>query len=325
MANAYTATADLATLPQYYHKVFLERFVVNPVMMDYAMKKPLPTGNGKVVYFPRLSNSSTTVSAYKLTEGTVISTEKVQDAQLSATIEQFGNAKAVWDLTELTAINGTVEEAVREMAEQAGNVVDKRIIQTAIGGAPAGPSALSSFINKGFSATVGITAYTEFSAAVATLSAGITGDKIRFAKKVLEGRNVPKYEDGYYVLVCHTDTANKLQEDSSWQEAWKYTDAENIRKGEAGRYAGVTIVTDNNIQTSANGSAGATVYYSILLGRGALGVTELDGGVNTYFKKSGEQDTSNPINQFITMGWKVNFVPKILNVSAGLLVASCDS
>jgi N4-gp56 family major capsid protein len=103
------------------------------------------------------------------------------------------------------------------------------------------------------------------------------------------------------------------------------TDPENLRKGVAGTYGGAKIVIDNNITTSANGSAGATIYYSLLMGRGALGATELDGGIHTYAKKSGESDTSNPINQFVTFGYKANFVSKILNLSCGLVILTADA
>ena len=94
---AYTATTDVAGfLPNYYSKVFLERLVPGPRMLQFCTMKPLPKNQGKVAYFPRMVVSSTTVSAYKLAEGTVITPEKIDDAQVSATIEQFGNSKAIW-------------------------------------------------------------------------------------------------------------------------------------------------------------------------------------------------------------------------------------
>lgn len=326
MANAYTATADVAYfVPNYYSKVFLERLVPGPRMMEFCVKKPLPTNGGKVVLFPRMLNSSTMVSAYKLTEGTVISTGKIDDAQVSATIEQFGNAVALWDLTELTAINGTVEETVRELADQANNIIDKRIMEEAYGtSATATGAGFSMFFyntvgktDLGASTSAGFTyaGITEYSTKAAT---------IRAAVKTMLARNVKPLDDGFFALVVHSDTAMRLQADSEWQTAYQYTDPENLRKGVAGTYSGAKIVIDNNIKTSANGSLGATLYYSLLLGKGAIGATQLDGGIHTYAKKSGESDTSNPINQFITFGWKSNFVPQRLNVSCGLVVITAD-
>lgn len=326
MSNAYTATADVAGfIPNYYSKVFLERLQPEPIMMQYCTKKPLPTGNGKTVYFPRMTVTSTVVSAYKLAEGTVISTEKIDDAQVSAIVEQFGNAKALWDLTELTAINGTVEETVREIGDQARNILDKRILEAAYG-----TSATATGLGfSGFSFDTGLaTEAFAFSAAhlgLTKASYRMTAATVRAAVMKLRGRNVAPLEDGFFALIVHSDSAMILQADSAWQSAYQYTDPENIRKGVAGTYAGAKIQIDNNITTSANGSLGATVYYSVLLGRGALGVTELDGGVKTYTKKSGDQDTSNPINQFVTFGWKVAMVPKVLNQNCGLFIMTCDA
>jgi len=325
MANTYTASTDLNTLPVYYHKVFLERLVPGPIMMQYCIEKPLENGAGTSIKFPRLVTPSLTVSAYKLTQGTVISTEKVVDQQVSAVIEQFGNSQAVWDLTELTAIDGTVQEAVKALADQANNIIDRRIIQEAYGTSATPTGAGFSCFAFNTAGAADLDASTSaFGTYVGTTEFRMKAATVRAAVKKLKGRNVVPQDDGFYALVCHTDTAFRLQADTEWQTAYSYTDPENIRKGVAGVYAGAKIQIDNNISTSANGSAGATLYYSLLLGRGAMGATKLDGGVKTYFKRSGEQDTFNPINQFIAVGWKANFVPVRLNLSCGLVVITAD-
>lgn len=328
MANAYTATSDVAGfLPNYYSKVFLERIQAGPKMMEYCLKKPLPTNNGKVAYFPRMVVSSTTVSAYKLAEGTVKDTEKIDDLQISATIEQFGNVKALWDLTNLTAINSTVEETVMEIADQANNILDLRIIQEAMGTSATRPT------QAGFSALIINTASGAQPATDAVISAwgtylgtveySMTAKTVRYAVKQLLRRNVKPLDDGFFGLIVHSDTAMQLQADSAWQTAYQYTDPENLRKGVAGTYSGAKIQIDNNIITSAYGSASAVIYHSLLLGRGAMGVTMLDGGIETY-TTGGEPDKADPLNQFITFGWKANMVPVRLNVSAGAIVMTCD-
>ena len=81
---------------------------------------------------------------------------------------------------------------------------------------------------------------------------------------------------------------------------------------------------DNNIKTSANGSNGVTLYYSVLLGSGAMGVTELDGGINFYATNEGASK-ADPINQFTSIGWKANMVPARLNVSCGLVIITADA
>lgn len=224
MANAYTATTDVAGfIPNYYSKVFLERLQPEPIMMQYCVKKPLPQNNGKTAYFPRMVVSSTTVSAYKVAEGTVISTEKIDDAQVSAIVEQFANAKALWDLTELTAISSTVEETVVEIADQAKNIIDRRIIDEAYGtsATPWGGSGFSCFSYNTAAATADVIAPSVIFAAASTTEYRMTAATLRAAVKKLKGRNVSPLDDGFYALICHSDTAMQLQADSSWQAAYR--------------------------------------------------------------------------------------------------------
>ena len=325
---AMTTTANVAGfLPNFYSKTFLERLTANPIMMQYAIKKPLPQGTGKVVYFPRMVNSSRQVSAYKITEGTTITPELIDDIQLSATVEQFANAKGIGDLTLATAIDTTVEETIKELADQAADIIDTRIIEEAYGTSASSLHGInfSTFaVNLASSADLG-SSTSAFYTYVGTAEYRIGATTLRQASKKLKARNVKPLEDGFFVLVCHSDTAMQLQADQGWKDAYQYTDAENMRKGVAGVYSGIKVQIDNNIKTSAYGSAGATLYHSILLGKGAMGVTMLDGGVKTYYKPAGSAGTQDPVDQENTWGYKVTFVPKTLNISCGLIVVSADA
>lgn len=325
---AMTTTANVAGfLPNFYSKVFLERLVVDPIMMQYCVKKPLPMGTGKTVYFPRMVNSSRMVSAYKITEGTTITPELIDDQQVSAVIEQYANAKGIGDLTLATAIDTTVEETIKELADQAKAIIDTRIIEEAYGTSARSlwGGGFSTFaVNLASSADLGAST-SAFFTYVGTSEYRIGATTLRQATKKLKALNVKPLDEGFYVLVCHSDTAMQLQADQGWKDAYQYTDAENMRKGVAGVYGGVKIQVDNNIKTSAYGSGGATLYHSILLGRGALGATMLDGGVKTYYKPAGSAGTQDPVDQEATWGWKISFVPKILNVSCGLIVVTADA
>lgn len=323
MATTTTANAS-ATLPNYYSKLFLERLQPGPIMMDYCMQQPLPPGNGTVMFFPRMSVTGTTPNTYKITEGTIITPETFSATAVTATILQFANAKGVSDLTELTAISSTVSEVVKELADQANNVLDKEILQVAYGA--------SSFVTptgQGFSVVYGgaTDLGTSMSAGptyAGTAEYGMTTTVIRRWTKKLRARNVQPFDDDLYAMVVHSDTEMNLQADTTWQNSYFYTDPENPHRGVFGKYGGVKVVTDNNIFQSANGSGSAVLSYSLLLGRGALGASMLDGGVKTFTKRSGDQTTSDPVNQLVTFGWKANFVPVVLNLSCGLIIATAD-
>ena len=322
MATTTTANAS-ATLPNYYSKLFLERLQPGPILMDYCMQQPLPQNNGTVMYFPRMTVSGTTPNTYKISEGTIITPETFSATAITATMIQFGNAKGVTDLTELTAISPTVSEVVKELADQANNLLDKEILQVAMGA-----SAFVTPTGLGFSVVFGnIDLGTSTSAGptyAGTAEFGMTTAVMRRWTKKLRARNVQPFDDDLYALIVHSDTEMNLQADTTWQNSYFYTDPENPHRGVFGRYGGVKVVTDNNIFQSANGSAGATLSYSLLLGRGSLGASMLAGGVQTFTKRSGDQSTNDPINQLVTFGWKANFVPVILNVSCGLIVVTAD-
>jgi N4-gp56 family major capsid protein len=275
-----------------------------------------------------MSSSSTTPSVYKSTEGTILSTEAVNDVRVSATLETFRNAKAVYDLGKLTSLSTYWNGIVDEQASQAANIIDKRILES-IYGCPIDTSYnLSNLLGGGNVATFSAIylSGTTYNMPAMHSTATITAAAIRSWVKKLRSRNVPGFfDDGSYLLVVHSDTEMAIQADSTWQAAYQYTDPENMRKGIFGKYGGVKMATDNNILVSACGSAGATLYFSVLLGKGALAVSELNGGVKMYMKESGPQDTFNPVNEFTTFGWKIHFVPKVLNVSSGLICVTADA
>jgi N4-gp56 family major capsid protein len=329
MAADYTGTADIAGgVPSFYNKKFLERFEAKLRMREFCQVTALPENNGTVAYWARMTTPSTMVSAARLqysagrepiTPGNIVST------QISGTIEKYGWAIAIQDVTKLAAINSTVTEATDAMADQAGGIIDKRIIEEAYGSSSnAVPTGI------GFSAiqysTTGSAELTAVSAYYTTANATdhtMTTKTIRNAVKTMQGRNAPTFDDGFYALVCHSNTASVLQADTTWQAAYQYTDPENMRKGVVGTYGGAKIKIDNNIKSSANGSGGATVYFSLLLGKGGLGITELDGGVKYYTVADGASKY-DPIDEFITIGWKALFVPVRLNLSGGLVLITCD-
>ena len=323
---AVTAIADLNTLPKFYSKKWLEKLGAGPAIMEYTTQVPLEKNSGTTIFFPSMSNRSTTVSAALLTEGVAMTPQKTVDTQISAVVVGYGDTVSISDLSNMTALNGTVQQTTETLAEQAERVIDKKIIEVAYGTSSV-PTSL------GFSCftwnTVGDTdlgtSTSAYSTYVGNTEFRMKAETLRAAKAKLRARNVNAFDDGMFALVCHSDTSSRLRADSEWQNAFIYTDANAVRKGISSAYEGVKVVEDNNIQTSANGSGGNTLYYSVLLGRGGLGTTKLDGGVKFFAKRPGDTTTSDPADQFITLAWKAHFTAKVLNVSSGLIVVTADA
>lgn len=321
-------------IPKYYDKRFLQRLIANPKMLDYCEKRPLPLNSGTTMYFDRITNSTgfTAASGRGVTQGTVISVYATSDSQVSAVIEQFADARGIWDLTELTAINTLVEAIVDEQADEANKVIDLRIIEEAMGTSSktSGDQGLGfpvicfntvSNLEQPHLTASGLSSAI---ASVDTTENRLTCETIRYGVAQIAALNAPKFDDGLYALLVSSNSAYRLMADTEWQASYQYTDPENMRKGIAGSAFGAKIVIDNNLFTSAMGSGTSTKYYSILLGKGAIGASFIDGGVKTYTKTSGPQDTYNPVNQFQTFGWKANFTSKRLNTSCGRILVTAD-
>ena len=333
MASYYGAgTSNLAgAVPTFYGKSFLERLLPQIAMMDYCEKAPLPEGSGTVVYWPRMTTPSTTVSAAKISYSAGLMSptqaQSIASVSVSATVEKYGWAIGVEDVTKLAAISSTVSEVTANVADQAAQILDQRIIEEAYGSSSNAVPAnvhFSAFAFNTVAATEASITYSTYFNYMDTASHKMTAATIRAAIKKLQGRNVKPQDSGYFALICHSDTAMQLQADSTWQAAYQYTDPENMRKGVAGTYGGAKIQIDNNIHTSANGSGGGSVYFSLLLGKGSMGVSTLDGAVK-YYTVAGGASKYDPIDEFITVGWKSIFVPVVLNLSAGLVVMTMDA
>lgn len=327
-------TTDMSTIPQYYHKSFLERLVPAVAMKELAISKPLPANSGTTMFFPQMSASSTTVSAYKSAAGTPVTPEAANDFRVSAVIEKYRNAKGIWDLAKITGLSTYIDEVVNEQADQASIIIDKRILEEAYGTSAMPADYGFSCFAYDTTAGVNILATSQMSAigtffGMAGRSFKATTATIRAAAGLLRSRNVKPYDDGFYRMAVHSDTEMALLADTTWAANPNYLTADEMAKGIFGAYGGVKFVRDNNVFTSAVGTSAAaytqaTAYCSVLVGKGALAVSELDGGVKTYLKESGASDTYNPVNEFVTFGWKVMFVPKRLNVNCGLIVLTQD-
>ena len=227
MAADYSGTADLSgAVATFYGKSFLERLLPQVVMMNYCEKASLPEGEGTIVYWPRMTTPSTTVSAARIQYSAgrePISPGNIVSTAVSATIEKYGYAVAVQDVTKLTAISSTMTEVTNNMADQAAQVIDTRIIEEAYGSSSnAVPQSLhfSAYAYNTAAATEVTGTYSAYYTWLDAASHRMTAATVRGAVKKLKKRNVLPQNDGFYTLICHSDSAMQLQADTTWQAAY---------------------------------------------------------------------------------------------------------
>ena len=291
-----SVTTSLTGLMQvFYDKKFLERAKEMQTYDVGAQVRSIPANGGKTVNFTRFSPLAKATTA--LTEATNPTFVDMSTTTVSATVEEFGSAVKVGTLFNLTSIDTRLAEHIDVIGQNAGETVDELIADELDGG--------------GTSQTVNNAAVS----AIAT-SDVIDGSEIRKAVRTLKLNKAPKFADGYYHSIIPVSVVHDLRGDSEWLDAHRYTDASAIKDGEIGRLHGVVFHETNNEVVSADAGAGnVDVYTTFIFGREAYGIVDIAGTSNpkVYVKTPNSGDTSNPIDMYSTIGWKVHFAAKVLN------------
>lgn len=295
MATTTTSTLS-GELLAYLEKRFLQRSRAAIVFGEGAQKQTLPANSGKSITFNRYA--PLTVATTALTEGTNPSTVQPSGAQVTATLAQYGNVAAITDLLFVTSIDREAKEKTDLMAQNMAETLDQLIRDELFTGATV------QFAN-GRSALTAITS-TDI----------LTSTEVKRALRTLKKQNAMAYEDGYYVGKVGPDTHFDLVGDSVWLAVSEYGDSAKgqIYKNEIGRLFGVRFIDATSNQKSESSSV--TVYSNFIHGQQAFGTVDLDSMPNgLIIKQSGDQDTSNALNLFMTIGWKAAFAVKTLNTN----------
>ena len=293
-----STTTGLSNLMQsYYDKVFLARA---ELMIRYdwgATKKKMPMNMGKTIVFNRFSSLAVATTA--LTEAAVPTAVDMTSTHVSATISEYGSYTKVGSLFNMTSIDVGLKEHVETMAQNAAETLDTLIAAELSGGA-----------------TAQIVGGLDLTAVAA--SNVLSGAEIRKAVRTLKKNKAKMFEDGFYKGIIPVSAAYDLRANSEWTAANTYVNVDLYKNGDVGALHGVKFVETNNEVYEASTT---NVYHTYVFGKDAYGVLSLEGqpGSKIYLKTPGDQDTSNPVNTYSTVGWKANFVAKVLN--SGWIIA----
>lgn len=297
-----TLTGEMMT---YLERKFLERSVQQNIHAEGGKVKKHSTNNGKTVTFNRYSPLVAATTA--LTEATNPSESNLTGATVSATIAEYGNFVKVSSLLYGTSIDRTAKEKTEVLSQNAAETIDTLVRNELYTGA-----------------TV------QFAAGRAALSAVTSADtltvsEVRKAVRTLKKNNAIPYSDGYFLGKLGPDTAFDIMSDSVWINAHTYKDGEALYKGEIGKLHRVRFLECSSNQKSE--SSTVTVYSNFFHGQEAFGTVALDGSnYGLKIKQPTSADTSNPLDMFMTIGWKADgFVAKTLNANWLINVKSAAS
>jgi len=301
-----TSTSLITPVQIYYDKVFLDRAKIE-LRHDFgAQTKNVPMHSGTVVRFTRFTPLALITSA--LSEATNPTEVAMTATNISATLVEYGNVTNVGSLYSMTQIEEGLQEHIEVHAQNAGESIDRLIREELAAGATA-------------QIATGATLLTDI-----VVTDVFSGVEIRKAVRTLKKNKAQRFENGLYRGIIGPDTSYDLFGDSEWLDAHRYTTSDAIERGVVGKLHGVEFVETNNqhkdVSAGLSGtpvtaaSAGVVAVFSnFIFGKNAYGVINLASitAPSVIVKNPGSGDTSNPLNMFSTVGWKMPFATKTLN------------
>lgn len=304
MASTTTGLSNL--MSTFYDKVFLER-AKNELRYDFgATVKKAALNQGKSIIFNRLTPLALVTTA--LTEATNPAEVAMTSTQVTATLAEYGTYTTIGSLFKMTSIDDDLKEHVEVHGQNAGESIDNLIrIELSANGT-------RQIVNT---ATVASTTSTIHASDV------MTGLEIRRAVRTLKLAKAPRFPGALYRGIIGPQVAMDLFGASEWLDAHRYTTADAIERGVIGKLHGVEFVESNNPTVSLSGGFStsttdvANVYETYVFGRGGYAMVSLDSfsAPKIYVKNPGAGDTSNPLDLWSTVGWKMPFACKTLNAS----------
>lgn len=292
-----TNTSALVLATELLSKKLIMPLKYNLVFHRFGTKAPLPKGEGLTVKFEKFSRLS--IPSAALTEGTAPAGSSLSTSSVSATIEQWGDFTKITDLAQYAHHTDIVNVASEILSMQAEETIDSKIRDVVAAGT-----------NVIYATGAARTDITD----AAVLSANLLRRATRFLRR--NGVKPLKEAGGNYVCIYHPDAEYDLLGDTDIVSAIRYAspnpnnpDAGNLFKGEVGTWMGIRLVRSENAPTFASTT---TVYGTLVFGQDAYGVSELDGSISTYITSSGATK-DDPLNQFVTVGWKWNGKAVILD------------
>ena len=319
-----TLSAGLsAEMKTFYDMTLIDEATANLVHDQFGQKRPIPANGGKVIEFRKFAPLAKATTP--LTEGVTPDGKQLSVSTVTATVSQYGDYITQSDMLELTALDNTILESAKLLGRQAGATLDTVV-----------RNVLHSGTNVMYAEKKTADGITEItSRAELDTDCAITVELIQRAVAKLRAQNAPTI-NGKYVGIVHPYVAYDLMRDPEWIDAHKYAQPENLYEGEIGEIAGVRFVqtTEAKIYGGA-GKDGLAVFGTLIIGDGAYGVTEVNGGgLEIIVKQRGSSGAADPLDQRSSVGWKAiktaellieNYLVRIESVSPRFSASAKDN
>ena len=309
-----TTTTQSATYQTYFNKRLLATAKPLLVMEQVAQRMPFPKNAGATsmkFFKPRVGDRT---NVQTLSEGVPISTftDNVKTA-VTFTLAQYGQASKISDIVTYTDLFNELNASVEGMGLDAALHTDWIVTASVV------PNVAAA--NKHYSG--GAATFNALNALTAAQGAMDIVDLL-WAHTRLTITRAPYAKGGDYVAIVPPQLAFDLRQDTTFVDAGKYGSHKGLYNGEIGMWHGLRVIqttapwteagTDGTEGTTGTGGTGGTIYSTLITGSQAFG-TPIMAGQSPYDPSiiiNDKPDKSDPLNQFITAGWKASYATGVL-------------
>lgn len=313
--NTTTSDGLSVEMKTFYDKNLIEQASPKLVHAQFGQKRPIPKNGGKKIEFR--SFASLPKALVPLTEGITPPGQTLEARKIEAELHQYGDFVKLTDVLEMTAIDNVVVETTDLCGQQGGQTMDTVV-----------RNVLNTGTNVFYAPKLAADgAETEVeSRADLDETCRLTCDLIDQVVAFLKAQNAPTI-DGYYIGIIHPYAEYDLRKDERWRKPHEYCDPEHLYKGEIGEYGGVRFVdtSEAKIFYGEGCPEGLGVFSTLIIGKNAYGVTDIEGGnMEVIVKQKGSAGTADPLNQRSSVGWKAMGAAEILVENYMARIESCS-
>ena len=279
----------------FYEKKLLMRAVPRFVYSGLGLQRSLPRRGSNNIEYRRLERPAAATTA--LTEGTPPTETQTTYTNVVATVSQYGAYSKISDVGMRQSIDDVMSDHVEMYGEHMADTIDIIVRNVLVGGTNV--------------------QYADSATSRGALTSGNRLDEaeVRTARRHLKRRNAKPIAKlgNKFGLITHEDALYDFMSDtvvqSVLQNAGVRGDNNPYFSGDQFDYLGIKILDTTNVRTISGGglslAAAVHVFQTLMLGEQAYIETDFsEESLDIIVKPIGSGGTSDPLNQFGTIGWK---------------------
>ena len=314
-----TSTIPAGVL-EFYDKLHLAIAMPRLLHSLWAQKRPLKKNSGEQIKFRRygkLSKAKTPIS-----EGITPLGKRLSATDLTANTDQYGDWVMLSDRVLLTQPDPQIKDAVNILSIQETETMDELMRDIML----AGTSVYYANAVAGRTSIASGVATTDLDNIETLLD---RANAIKITKMINASTGIgTSAVDDCYVLITHTDCKKDYRALNGFIKVQDYPSTSTLLPGEFGSYGPYRCVATSESKifegggtesavTYKNDGTNLDVYCDIIIAQESYGDIPLNGsssGIIIKAHDSGDtSDTSDPLNQRNTAGWKCMWTGRILN------------